>query len=379
MKVIRRAAEALPKWEIEKRVRTIEDPVKKLRYLRREQELSHTKWRPPAWCRHAVAATLGIALLLIPRPTASDVDQALKPGQVAASSHRSSDVWLVERKEGIELYSNGLQIETRHRVPGEKRPYPIYDRETLGLVEWGSSPVGIVYHTSESHIAPFDADHNQRLRLVGQWLLDHVRMNRSYHYVIDRFGRVHSVVDETGVANHAGYSVWADDRRVYVNLNPSFLGVSFESRMPLDGQGAEVTSAQLHAARVLTQMLRSKYRIPASRCVTHAQVSVALPNMQIGNHTDWSAGFPFGALGLGDNYGLPVAAISVFGFAYDSKYLRLAGSELWRGVALGEDSFRHRAALKRVSVTQHREAVQKRYREIIKGIDRVVEAVEKSI
>ena len=40
-------------------------------------------------------------------------------------------------------------------------------------------------------------------------------------------------------------------------------------------------------------MLRAKYRIPESNCVTHAQVSVNPDNMLVGYHTDWSGNFPF--------------------------------------------------------------------------------------
>jgi len=51
-----------------------------------------------------------------------------------------------------------------------------------------------------------------------------------YNFLIDRFGRVFRIVNESDAAQHAGYSVWSDDRWLYVDLNESFLGVSFEAR-----------------------------------------------------------------------------------------------------------------------------------------------------
>ena len=52
---------------------------------------------------------------------------------------------------------------------------------------------------------------------------------RSYHYVIDRFGRVWRTVPEGSIAFHAGFSVWGDRSALFVNLNSSFLGVALES------------------------------------------------------------------------------------------------------------------------------------------------------
>ncbi|MCW5981658.1 MAG: N-acetylmuramoyl-L-alanine amidase [Bryobacteraceae bacterium] len=352
--------------------------MQRLRYLRRAQGLSPSGRASLRYLRRPALVAVAVVALLAPRPTASDNDQAVRPGQATPSAGRVGEVWLVEDKGGIELYSNGLRVESRHAIDGEKRSYPVYDRDSLAVLEWRAGKVGIVYHTTESHVAPFDATHNQRLQNVGQWLLDYVRKNASYHFVIDRFGRAHRIVREAGAANHAGYSVWADNRRIYVNLNSSFLGVAFETQMRREGGGAEVTQAQVDTARVLTQMLMAKHEIPPGNCVTHAQVSVAPWNMRIGNHTDWSDGFPFGALGLGDNYGIPLPSVALFGFAYDQHYLKTASRDLWRGVVLGEDSFRHRAAARGLSAERHRDAVRKRYREILKGLDKVVDAVEKT-
>ena len=151
--------------------------------------------------------------------------------------------------------------------------------------------------------------------------MGYVRRNRSYHYVVDRFGRVWRVVAETDVADHAGYSVWADSEWLYVNLNRSFLGVSFESQTRSGERPPEITPAQVVAARLLTGLLRSRYRIPARNCVTHAQVSVNPRNMRIGYHTDWAGSFPYGDLALANNYDQPATALWAFGFTYDPAYV----------------------------------------------------------
>ena len=91
-------------------------------------------------------------------------------------------------------------------------------------------PAGIVYHTTESLQAPFESSQNNVLKRVGESLLEYVRRRRCYNFLIDRFGRVFRIVNESDAADHAGHSVWADERHFYVNLNDSFIGVSFEAQ-----------------------------------------------------------------------------------------------------------------------------------------------------
>ena len=93
-----------------------------------------------------------------------------------------------------------------------------------------TEPVGIVYHTTESLQAPFEPGQNNVLKRVGESLLEYVRRRRCYNFLIDRFGRVFRIVNESDAADHAGHSVWADDRYFYVNLNDSFIGISFEAQ-----------------------------------------------------------------------------------------------------------------------------------------------------
>ncbi len=238
-----------------------------------------------------------------------------------------SPVWLVDKSAESETYSNGLRIDTRFESPNRPRAYLVFpaDRPDDGEGVRRTVPAGIVYHTTESRQLPFEASANRALKQVGESLIDFVRRRHAYNFLIDRFGRVFRIVPESDAADHAGYSVWADDSWLYVNLNGSFLGVSFEARTEPGQEDPTVSPAQIHSAAMLTDMLRARYGIAAGNCVTHAQVSVNPVNMRVGYHTDWASSFPFAQLGLPDNYARPLPAIVAFGFEYDETFVQLAG------------------------------------------------------
>jgi hypothetical protein len=270
-------------------------------------------------------------------------------------------VWAVEETPTYVLYSNGLRVETSLAVRNTQRFYQVLDRARNmepGEV-WYSFPIGIVFHKSESPQAPFAAEQTAAIQRIGRALLNHALANRSYNYLIDRFGRVHRIVEETDAAHHAGNSVWALGPSVYLNLNNSFLGVSFES-----AGDAPLTTAQVSSGRLLTQLLRNKYRIPIENCVTHAQVSVNPSNMRVGYHTDGARGFPFLEIGLANNYDLPVAAIADFGFTYDEAFELAVGPRPWKGLALAESAVSQRAAASRLPVDEYRTRLRERYRRL---------------
>jgi hypothetical protein len=212
------------------------------------------------------------------------------------------------------------------------------------------------------------------LKRVGESLLEYVRRERAYHFVIDRFGRVYRVVRESDVAYHAGHSVWADDRWLYLNLNASFLGISFETQTPrratgqgFSGEAPALSPAQLRAAAVLTEMLLARYRIPRGNCVTHAQVSVNPANMQAGYHQDWAAGFPFERVGLPDNYLTPLPALTCCGFEYDSfvydpSQPKLTAGGIYPGIAAAEKSLRETAAGQGFKPAAWRKVLEHQYR-----------------
>jgi N-acetylmuramoyl-L-alanine amidase len=371
---------------VEQRAGQIQDPVARLRYLQGSMGLP--TGRPALHATkssHAKRfAMLGLALLfgslLIPKFKASSGSRGpLTPHSIAHFTAGSPgitmpdvvpNVWLVDQTHEFETFSNGLRIDDRYVKPNDKRVfYPVYQRGAIDVAEpvWRSEPAGIVYHTTESDQARFTPDQNARLKRIGKAVIGVVGQNHSYHFLIDRFGQVFRIVPEADVANHAGYSVWADGNNIFVNLNSSFLGIAFETQTQL-GDMPSANPAQIHAARILTEMLRSKYHIPQANCVTHAQVSVNPDNMLVGYHTDWAGNFPFHEIGLSDNYALPPPSIYAFGFDYDPTFMQATGVRLWQGLALAEDQMQKQAAARGIPVPRYRAILQKKYKEVLAAL-----------
>lgn len=353
----------------------IPDPIMRLRFLQAMAPPVTVMPEPPTFrlpprfllLALAVFCTGAYFFFVRATPPATPVPAPVHRFAALAPVHTGPppDVWLVEQTASSETFSNGLRIDTRFAVKNHLRYYRAFpmDRPDGSGAITGSQPVGIVFHTTESRQAPFEAQKNQLLQRLGESLLEYVKRRHAYNFLIDRFGRVYRVVLETDAANHAGYSVWADDRWVYVNLNESFLGVALEARTRPGETQAEMSPAQLRAASMLTEMLRSRYRISPSNCVTHAQVSVNPSNMLVGYHTDWASSFPFQALGLPDNYALPLPALLAFGFEADSAFLRAAGAKMAGSAAVSENMVHQRAEQSGLSFAAYRAALRKRFQE----------------
>ena len=322
----------------------------------------------PFWRRlvYVALATCVFMLMLPNAVVVSDVSHTLIGFEAFPKDGRSrpvenvGNIWVVDESESEAWYSNGLRIDNTFHVRNERRFYQMLDRSQnmQPTLEWQSEPIGIVFHTTESPQAPFDAEQNTTLLRLGRSLLGHIRDNRSYNFVIDRFGRVYRVVDEADTAHHSGNSVWADGRWAFVNLNASFLAIAFEA------QGATLTSAQVNAGRLLTQFLRAKYKIRPELCVTHAQVSVNPANMRIGYHTDWASGFPFADMGLTSNYDLPLASLTDFGFQYDELFTQAVGQKMWRGLSDSERMLEATARNRGTDVESLRSSLQERYKRL---------------
>lgn len=349
----------------------IGDPVSRLRFLQTASPSMPVAGRRPAvrLPRAVLWASLPLVLLvpLLMRlaagrsapPAAASIPVRWAP---SAKTAQNVAVWQVERTAESETYSNGLRIDTRFTVHNRPRAYTAFQKNgSAGIARVRrSEPAGIVYHTTESCQAPFVELDTPVLTRLGKNLLEYVRLKRAYHYLIDRFGRVYRIVAESDSADHAGYSVWADDREFYINLNESFLGVSFEAQTTSIQAGAAASQAQIRAAAMLTEMLRSRYRIPAGNCVTHAQVSVNPANMLAGYHTDWAGGFPFQELDLPDNYRIALPSLWLFGFDYEPAWLASGGMS--PGVRLAEDQLAHDAAAAHMRPVSYRKALRERYR-----------------
>jgi len=298
----------------------------------------------------------------------AQASESAKPERLIAAAKIAAPakIWVVESTPAIDTYSNGLRVEKKFATTNRPRAYHAYNRnQDLEIsLTIRNQPAGIVFHTTESHMAEFTPEKNRTLRYYGENLIGFIREKKAYNYVIDRFGRVFRVVEESETAFHAGHSTWADDQWVYLNLNDSFVGVAFETQTVKGDENPEVTSGQMVAGRLLTEMLRAKYRIPAYNCPTHAQVSVNPHNMIIGYHTDWAGNFPYEELGLPDNYALPIASVSIFGFAYDPAFMTSTGARMWKGLLAAEDQIREQAKQNGRSVAAQKAALRERYKKL---------------
>lgn len=345
------------------------DPVVRLRFLR--AVAPHSPFRRRRL--HRSIPWIGLALLLLVpflmklragKPEALSIAPAPLHEGPAHPDPATASVWQVEQTADSEVYSNGLRIDTRFTVGNLPRAYTAFQRQGHTAVKrvCRSQPAGILYHTTESCTAPFEPEDTPVLKRLGESVLEYVRRHRAYHYVIDRFGRVFREVAESSTAYHAGHSVWADDEWFYINLNESFLGVAFEAQTHAAQAGGIISPAQIRAAAMLTEMLRSRYRIRAENCVTHAQVSVNPANMLVGYHTDWASGFPFAELGLPDNYQQALPSLWAFGFDYEPAWLAAGGDRMAIGVKRAEREIAFRAAAASMRPTAYRKALRGQYR-----------------
>ena len=363
---------------IELVARRIGDPVNRLRFLKAVAP------RPRMWGGRAgpwrgfihylllaiVPLTLLAAFLVVraaARAPAPEAWKAVTAPSRPISSPNLPEVWMVEKNSTEEVFSNGLHIDTRFAVFNRPRSYLAFplDGPSGHRAVRRSVPAGIVFHTTESLQIPFEARQNRALQRIGESLLEYVGRRYAYHYLIDRFGRVFRVVAEQDAANHAGYSVWADDHWRYLNLNESFLGVSFEARTEEGQSDAHLSPAQVRSAAMLTELLRGRYRIPLTNCVTHLQVSVNPDNMCVGYHTDWASGFPFEQVGLPDNYTLALPSVVAFGFVCDPAVREAAGPRLLRAIELAEVAFERRATAAGMRLPAYRKTAQREYRTLL--------------
>ena len=281
---------------------------------------------------------------------------------IAKYDYNPEKVWLVERNDEHEKYSNGCRILTKYETDNHLRGYYSIPRgsDTAGD-EARNKIVGIVYHTPESDIVSFTPDNNEAIQKRSRWLLEYIRDHKSYNYLIDRYGEIYRVVRDDHAANHAGYSIWADAKNTYISLNESFLGVCFESRFEGESLDEILTEAQIISGRALTNVLRSKYNIDDANCTTHGLVAVDPEKMLIARHHDWVRYFPFEAMGLSDKYKIQPPNMSDYGFTYDEEVLAKLGNKLWEGAVTAEEEFKRRAEKARISPDVLRRELRDRY------------------
>jgi hypothetical protein len=279
--------------------------------------------------------------------------------------YKPEKVWLVERDGEMERYSNGCRILTRYETENHLRAYYTIPRgkDTDGD-QLRHDIVGIVYHTSESDIVPFIPENNNSIQRRTEGLINYILKNlknKSYNYLVDRYGEIYRIVRDDHTAYHSGNSIWADEKYNYILLNESFIGICFESTVNAETLEETLTEAQIVAGRALTNVLRSKYSIDDANCTTHGIVSVNPDKMLIAYHHDWVRNFPFEAMGLSDKYKVPPPTMLDYGFTYDEDTLKKLGNRLWEGALAAEDEFKKRAEKARISPELLRRKLQDRY------------------
>ena len=235
---------------VEKRAAVIDDEVARLRFVRRSIAAHEAAARRRvSFLRRSFAAhrasrrrlylslrivfmALLLAVALVPEAPRTVPRRTVpsNPVRRIAADIAAPGVWLVERQATIEIYSNGLRVDNEFLTSTRARAYRAFDRLGWRASAVKTQPAGIVFHTTESRMAPFEPSQNSRLQRNGRNLLAYIAQHRLYHFVIDRFGRIFRVVAETDYANHAGQSIWADEGNIYWGLNQSFLGVAFEAQ-----------------------------------------------------------------------------------------------------------------------------------------------------
>ena len=188
---------------VEWRARSFSDPAQRLQFLQRRLG-SVPSSRRNAWrtlTRIPMLATLGLALAgigLVPAcrrslgldlpfvlasapatPRIQIASPIVTKSVVAATS--PPRVWQVEANHQFDLHSNGLRVENRYQVSTETRSYLAFHRAKIERIgERRTEPAGIVFHTTESHLAPFEEGQNRMLKREGEGLLDYVSRNHAY-------------------------------------------------------------------------------------------------------------------------------------------------------------------------------------------------------
>ena len=279
-------------------------------------------------------------------------------------SYGKQDIWQVSDTAESEEYSNGGRILKSYETSNRPRSYYLIPRNSeSGGNQIRHEPVGIVYHTSENELGDFSADNNASIQQQSVNLINYIRRGRYYHYVIDRFGRIHRVVRDDHAANHAGNSIWADEKNVYVGLNDSFIGICFEATVTAGAVEKMITEAQVIAGKQLTDILRMKYKFSDTNCTTHGLVSINPDTGLIGFHNDWATNFPFETMGLSDKYQVMPATITDYGFTWDDEVLQKPGMALWPGAAAAADMFKQRAERAHIGIDALRLKLRERYKE----------------
>src|SRR5271168_4950249 len=108
-----------PPSRVERRAARIADPVERLRFLRRE--MRRQPHRTHRWRAALLIAGLVAMVAIVPLPTGTAETFAWEKRLVAPAVETTpvavaARVWLVDKSDSTELYSNGLRIDLTYAV-----------------------------------------------------------------------------------------------------------------------------------------------------------------------------------------------------------------------------------------------------------------------
>ncbi len=293
-------------------------------------------------------------------------------------------IWMVEKSDDSEYYSNRLKINTTQTIENIPRGYYLFkkgDGKLLGSGVFTNQIKGILYHASESDIFAYRPEMTQSIKEYSRLLIRYLNKKKAYHYFIDRFGKIYRLIPEDQVAFHSGNSIWADDEFIYLDLNHAFIGICFEGKDFEDRKHSDaslqhenqpaivpmerssINESQLISGKELTDWLRVKYKIQQNNCVPHGLVSVNPYDRLIGHHLDLSHGFPFDFFEISNKYEEPIPAITEFGFTYDNYFVEIFQGKLWSGIAASEKIITMRAKERRMSVIDYRKILNGKFKQ----------------
>ncbi len=89
------------------------------------------------------------------------------------------------------------------------------------------------------------------------------------HYFVTPAGKVYRIIHKSKIAKHAGRSMWDGHRRID-EFSIGIEVVGYHNR--------DITEAQYRSLRELLRQLKSLYRIPDRRILTHSMVAYGRPN-----------------------------------------------------------------------------------------------------
>ena len=316
----------------------------------------------------------------------SQSDAALQPdAPPAPSPYIDKLIWMVEKTDTSEFYSNRLEIDTTTATENVPRGYYLFPRGQDNFLETGvftNQIKGILYHASESDVFAYRPEMTQSIREYSRLLVRYLKKRKAYHYFIDRFGKIYRLVKEDQAAFHSGNSIWADAQFLYLDLNHAFIGICFEGKdfedadpaaMPKDGEGqpkivpmekSSINEAQLISGKELTDWLRVKYKIAQGNCIPHGLASVNPYDQLIGHHLDLSHGFPFDFFEISNKYDESIPAITEFGFTYDNYFVEIFQGNIWPGIDLSERMLRMRAGAKHMPLESYRRQLNEKFKQV---------------